>query len=97
MVERQFGYIGYFDRESCDLDEFKVLTSQNLDPAQVPLAAAVEKNVPVYDMATLAPALDDTEMRRGLLAEWAWVLRRSSGVIVLKGAYLAERRRLLVD
>lgn len=88
MVETEFGYVGYFDRESCDLDEFKVLTSQSLTAEAVPFAAAVEKNVPVYDMHTLRPALADAVERKKLLAEWAWVLSRSAGVVALKGAYL---------
>lgn len=87
MVERQLGYMGYFDRESCDLDEFKVLTSQNLAASSVPWAASVERNIPLYDMAVLRDALADPEKRQSLLSEWAWVLGKSSGVIVLKGAY----------
>lgn len=87
MVDRQFGYIGYFDRESCDLDEFKVLTSQNLQADAVPAASAIEHNIPLYDMAHLAPRLEDPTQRRPLLAEWAHVLRSSAGVIVLKRAY----------
>ena len=87
MVERQLGYMGYFDRESCDLDEFKVLTSQNLQAAAVPLAAAVERNIPLYDMSDHTAALTDPAKRMALLEEWAWVLGQSSGVIVLKGAY----------
>lgn len=87
MVDTEFGYIGYFDRESCDLDEFKVLTSQNLDAAQVPHAVSVEKNVPVYDMDALRPALEDPELRAALLAEWGWVFGQSAGVIALKRAF----------
>ncbi|MFD0981869.1 phytanoyl-CoA dioxygenase family protein [Tropicimonas aquimaris] len=87
MVDRPLGFIGYFGRESCDLDEFKVLTSQNLRTDVVPHAAAVEKNVPIYDMGQLAPAFEDPEKRHALLAEWAWVLRYSAGVIALKGAH----------
>jgi len=87
MGEKKFGYIGYFDRESCDLDEFKVLTSQNLDAAEVPHAAEIVKNVPIYDMAVLRPALDDPPQRRALLAEWGHVLRNSAGVIALRNAH----------
>ncbi len=87
MVTQQLGYVGYFDRESCDLDEFKVLTSQNLLAETVPFAASVEKNVPVYDMQALRPLLEQPDTRRTLLAEWAWVLDKSAGVIALKGAY----------
>ena len=74
MVKAEFGYTGYFDRESCDLDEFKVLTSQSLTADAVPFAAAVEKNVPVYDMAALRPVLADAAERKKLMTEWAWVL-----------------------
>lgn len=87
MGDQTFGYIGYFDRESCDLDEFKVLTSQQLDPAAVPHAAGIEKNVPIYDMAMLRPVLDNADKRRALMAEWARVFRQSAGVIALKRAY----------
>ena len=66
----KFGYVGYFDRDACDLDEFKVLTAQSLDAAEAPHAAEIVKNVPVYDMATLRPLLDEAGPRRALLAEW---------------------------
>ncbi len=87
MVHQELGYVGYFDRESCDLDEFKVLTSQNLSADAVPFAATVERNVPVYDMQALQPALRKPEDRLALLSEWGWVLNKSAGVIALKGAY----------
>ena len=87
MVHQDLGYVGYFDRESCDLDEFKVLTSQNLSADAVPHAASVEKNVPIYDMQALRPVLEQTDKRQALLAEWGWVLSKSAGVIALKGAY----------
>lgn len=87
MVDQELGYVGYFDRESCDLDEFKVLTSQNLTAADVPHAAGIVRNVPVYDMAALRPALDNPAHRRALQAEWGHVLRASAGVIALKRAY----------
>ncbi|WP_209598571.1 phytanoyl-CoA dioxygenase family protein [Ruegeria sp. HKCCSP351] len=87
MVHQELGYVGYFDRESCDLDEFKVLTSQNLTTGAVPHAASVQKNVPIYDMHALRPALENADQRKELLAEWAGVLDKSAGVIVLKGAF----------
>lgn len=87
MVERTLGYIPYFNSESCDLDEFKVPTSSNLLAKDVPLAAQIVKNVPVYDMAALRPMLDVPEQRRALMSEWAHVLRHTAGVIALKSAY----------
>ncbi|NVO56437.1 phytanoyl-CoA dioxygenase family protein [Rhodobacteraceae bacterium B1Z28] len=87
MVHHELGFVGYFDRESCDLDEFKVLTSQNLTTGAVPHAASIEKNVPIYDMHALRPALEQVGERKALLAEWGYVLDKSAGVIVLKGAF----------
>ena len=86
MVNQELGFVGYFDRESCDLDEFKVLTSQNLLAEAVPHAASIKKNVPIYDMHVLRPALEDAGKRKALLAEWGRVLDKSAGVIVLKAA-----------
>ena len=91
MVERSLGYIPYFNTESCDLDEFKVPTSSELLPADVPHAAQIVKNVPVYDMAALRPMLDDVAQRRTLMAEWAHVLRHTAGVVALKSAYADTR------
>ncbi|WP_371170706.1 phytanoyl-CoA dioxygenase family protein [Aliiroseovarius sp. 2305UL8-7] len=87
MVDQKFGYIGYFDRESCDLNEFKELTSQSLTTDTLRFVAAVEKNVPIYDMTALAGGLSDAETRRDLMAEWAFVLSQSAGVLALKSAY----------
>ena len=86
MVKQELGYMGYFDRESCDLDEFKVLISNRLSPADVPFAAAVEKNVPLYDMVALADVLR-SDKRLSLLSEWNHVLENSAGAIVLKSAF----------
>lgn len=87
MRDHRIGQTGFYDRDDFDLEAFKTLTTQGLAPAAVPHAMAVEKNVPIYDMAALAPTLDDPADRPALLAEWAWVLGKSAGVIVLKGAY----------
>lgn len=77
----------FFDLESGRLEAFAALTAQSLDPGDVPFAADVAKNVPVYDMARLSGVLSDTAERRALMAEWAWVLGQSSGVLVLRAAY----------
>jgi ectoine hydroxylase-related dioxygenase (phytanoyl-CoA dioxygenase family) len=60
---------------------------ENLTAGDVPHAAGIEKNVPLYDMAALRPALEDPARRRALLAEWGRVFRSSAGVIALKRAY----------
>ncbi|WP_424971598.1 phytanoyl-CoA dioxygenase family protein [Dinoroseobacter sp. S76] len=76
----------YFDRTDCDLDAFKALIAQPLPKDAVPRAAEVVARVPVYDMDVCGADLEDPEARRGLLAEWAWVLGEGPGVFVQRNA-----------
>ena len=77
---------GFYSEHDCSIDEFKTLTSQSLSAETVPLALDVQKNIPIYDGPTLTNLLDDKQLRRGLLAEWAHVLNSSAGVFVIKSA-----------
>ncbi|MEL6912881.1 MAG: phytanoyl-CoA dioxygenase family protein [Pseudomonadota bacterium] len=77
---------GFFTDDLPDLGDFAALTARTLDAADVPFAARVEKNVPLYDMGALGGTLAGPG-RTALLSEWAWVLGASAGVIVLKRAY----------
>ncbi|MBV7396020.1 phytanoyl-CoA dioxygenase family protein [Mameliella sediminis] len=77
----------YFDVTSCDLAEFAQLTGQSLSVSDLRFASAVEKNVPVYDIAALQGVLSDPAQRAELLAEWGFVLGQSAGALALKGAY----------
>jgi len=79
--------MGYFDTGSGKLEELVALCSQSLDRAEVPLAATVQKNVPIYDMENLRPDLAQSGARRDLMAEWARVLGQGAGVLVLRSAY----------
>lgn len=78
--------IAYYDPDTCDLGEFTALIDQETRPQQVPHAALIERNIPVYDMADLRTALEDDQTRRTLMSEWAQVLRLGAGVVALKGA-----------
>jgi ectoine hydroxylase-related dioxygenase (phytanoyl-CoA dioxygenase family) len=78
---------GFLSASDCDLDAFKALCSQNLDPQDVPYSAVINANVPIYDCAALAENIDSDEGRRKIMAEWSKVLMDLSGVIVLRGAY----------
>lgn len=79
--------IAYYDPDTCDLGEFKALTDQETQRELVPHAVAIEKDIPIYDMADLRTALNDDETRRTLMSEWAQVLRSGAGIVALKGAY----------
>ena len=78
---------GYFYTDECSLDEFVGVVSQSLDIAELSFAAAVEKNIPIYDINALGEKLSHPETRLHIMSEWANVLRNSAGVLVLKGAY----------
>lgn len=77
---------GYYVEDSGTLEEFAALCARALAPAQVPFAASVQSNIPVYDMPALGGVLEDAGQRRALMVEWAWVLGQASGVIILRQA-----------
>ncbi len=77
---------GYYDPQKCDLRDFEACLDQVTRPENVPLAMAIEKNIPVYDSGKLQSALEG-EGRRAVMAEWARVLGNGAGIVVLKGAY----------
>jgi len=79
--------VGYFDTDACDLNAFRTLIEQTLDPASVPHASNIQKNTPIYDMSSLRASLEDKVIRRQLMTEWADVLMSGAGVLVLRGAY----------
>ena len=74
---------GYFDPEACDIDDFARQVSRQTDPASLRFASDVIHEVPVYDAARLELAGPE---RRALMAEWARVMLREAGVVVLRGA-----------
>ena len=77
---------GYFSEADCNIDDFKELIAEALDPAALSFTDTVEKNIPIYDAATVSGSLAKQDTRRQIMAEWADVLGQQSGVVVLKGA-----------
>lgn len=77
----------FYETESGTLDALAALAARALAPSDVPLAAAVSGNVPIYDMGARAGMLETPVERQRLMAEWAHVLGHSAGVVVLKSAY----------
>ncbi|NKW79011.1 phytanoyl-CoA dioxygenase, partial [Rhodobacteraceae bacterium R_SAG7] len=61
--------VAYYVPDTCDLGEFRALIDQATRSEQVPHAATIENNIPIYDMADLRPALEDEQTRRKLMAE----------------------------
>ncbi|MET8828675.1 phytanoyl-CoA dioxygenase family protein [Streptomyces sp. NPDC004610] len=67
----------------CSLDAFRALVERTTDPAAYPYAAAVERNIPLYDTSAL-PA-----DRRALQAELVRALTDGPGIVVFRGAFAA--------
>ena len=80
----------YYALEDADIDAFRAETSQTLTADDAPQAAEIAKNIPLYDGSTLRPLLEDPAQRRSLQAEWAHILGRRSGVVVIRQAQPAH-------
>ena len=78
---------GYYHSGECNLADFKKTVDQKLDIGSVPNAAEIKKNIPIYNIEDLQNTFQNAELKFKLMAEWAWVLRESSGAIVLRNAY----------
>ena len=78
---------GYFYSDECNLSDFKKVINQNISEQAVPNATEIKNNIPIYDMVKLQNIFNDQKTKNKLMAEWAWVLKHSSGVIVLSNAY----------
>ena len=77
-----------------DLDTFRQLVSRTTDPSQVPHATTVERNVPIYDGASLRVINRDPARRRDLLGEFAWVIGNGPGALAITGGLNHEENRL---
>ena len=78
---------GYYHSGECNLADLKKIIDQKVDIGSVPNAAEIKNNIPIYSIEDLQNALQNDELRFELMAEWAWVLKESSGAIVLRNAY----------
>ncbi|MEM9581363.1 MAG: phytanoyl-CoA dioxygenase family protein, partial [Pseudomonadota bacterium] len=87
MTDAEPTHPGYYDPDTCDLQEFTRLIDQTVLPEKLPYAAGIAKNIPLYDMGDLRPKLADPATRRDIMAEWARVLHRGAGALALKNAY----------
>jgi ectoine hydroxylase-related dioxygenase (phytanoyl-CoA dioxygenase family) len=76
----------WLNSESCDLEDFKREIMREAKVADYPLAAAIEKNVPIYDGVEIRKMAADDEGRKAVMAEWAEVLMTGPGIVVFKNA-----------
>ena len=87
MKDLNLNKIGYYNSESCNLGDFLEIINQQLTEASVPNASEVKNNIPIYDISALKTVIENDNLKSELMAEWAWVLKESSGAIVLRNAY----------
>ena len=74
---------GYLSSNDCNLEKFSKSLNRTLNQSDVPLAHDIKKNIPIYDVSQI-DFLDNTQTLR---TEWANVLHKTAGVLVLKNAY----------
>jgi len=87
MKDLNLNKVGYYNPEACNLVDFLAIINQKLEARSVPHASEVQNNIPIYNISGLKNIIENSELKKELMAEWAWVLRESSGVIVLRNAY----------
>ena len=87
MKDLNLNKVGYYNPEACNLVDFLAIINQKLEDCSVPHASEVQNNIPIYNISGLKNIIENSELKKELMAEWAWVLRESSGAIVLRNAY----------
>ena len=76
----------YRERD-CSLQEFVAELQNQPEDCCTKFAADLREQIPLYDCRELRNALDSAPRRAQLQAEWADVLHRGAGVLVLKHVY----------
>lgn len=71
--------------EPISVKDFAGLCEQTATKDDYPLAAAVEKNIPIYDLTSFS--LDDTNVIEQLQDEWNHLLLSGPGVFAVKNLY----------
>ena len=77
----------YYHPEQCNLNDFKEIIEKKLSADSVPNSSEIKKNIPIYDNGKLQHFFENEDLKCELMAEWAWILRESSGAIVLRNTY----------
>ncbi|KAJ5814227.1 uncharacterized protein N7503_000977 [Penicillium pulvis] len=76
-----------FQPASLQLNDLKQICSRTVDTSTYPLACAVERNIPIYDLG----ALETGAIISQLQDEWHHVLHTGPGVFVLRDMYNPAR------
>jgi ectoine hydroxylase-related dioxygenase (phytanoyl-CoA dioxygenase family) len=82
----------FFVGSDYSVEEFRELVGRTITPHDVPFAASVIQNVPIYDGQAVADINRSSAERRALLGELAWVLGKGPGVFAVCGALGTHHR-----
>lgn len=74
----------WLDAKSGNFEEFQAIVSQMTGPDNVPLAAEVIRNIPIYQGADVDAAAVDPSVRQALMEEWSYVFAHGAGIIVIR-------------
>ena len=77
----------WLTKQQCDIEEFGALVERTTEAGDYPFAAAVEKNVLIYDGDAVRDAVRSPETRKALLAEWVEAMTTGPGVVAFKRAF----------
>ncbi len=77
----------WFDAETCSIEEFSALVEVGTQRDDVPLAADVAANIPIYDAESVRVSRKNPAEIRAYMAEWQRVLEKGPGIVVFKKAY----------
>jgi ectoine hydroxylase-related dioxygenase (phytanoyl-CoA dioxygenase family) len=81
----------WLDEGTLDISLLESLCNRETDPSQLPLAHSIIKQIPVYDGAEVRQAASvqssAPQRIRALQQEWARVLGKGAGVVVIRQAY----------
>ncbi|KAJ5559763.1 hypothetical protein N7513_002162 [Penicillium frequentans] len=80
----------HFQPASLQLNDFKQICSRTVDTSTYPMACAVERNIPIYDLGALDEAMTGATVSQ-LQDEWHHVLHTGPGVFVLRDMYKPAR------
>ncbi|MEO8758970.1 MAG: phytanoyl-CoA dioxygenase family protein [Devosia sp.] len=73
--------------DHCNIEDFQAVVERTTDLADYPFAVDVQQNVLIYDSAVVRQAVDKTDTRKALLAEWVEAMTDGPGVVAFKGAF----------
>lgn len=77
----------WLDAEACSIENFRKLVEANTQRDDVPLAADIVANIPIYGAKQVCEARNNPAEIRAYMAEWQRVFEKGAGIVVFKKVY----------